>query len=87
MEIKANASEEDVAEIFVRVNSGGQKLTEKNFIETLLSVYDNSIHKKINDFCRDSRIPADGTSYNHIIEVDPCTLFVRRLGWLLSVHD
>lgn len=80
LEIKANASEEDVAEIFVRVNSGGQKLTEKNFIETLLSVYDNSIHKKINDFCRDSRIPADGTSYNHIIEVDPVHVIRTTVG-------
>ena len=31
--IDRTASEEDVAEIFVRVNSGGQKLLEKNFIE------------------------------------------------------
>jgi hypothetical protein len=34
LRINAKATEEDVAEVFVRVNSGGQKLTEKNFIET-----------------------------------------------------
>lgn len=80
LEVRSIASEEDVAEIFVRVNSGGQKLTEKNFIETLLSVYDNDIHKRINAFCRDSRIPKDNTSFNHIIEVDPVHLIRAAVG-------
>lgn len=80
LEVRAVASEEDVAEIFVRVNSGGQKLTEKNFIETLLSVYDNDIHKRINNFCRDSRIPKDNTSFNHIIEADPVHLIRAAVG-------
>lgn len=71
LEIKNLANEEEVADIFVRVNSGGQKLTEKNFIETLLSVYDYTMHRTINDFCRNSRIPQQGTSYNHILEADP----------------
>lgn len=80
LEVRAVATEEDVAEIFVRVNSGGQKLTEKNFIETLLSVYDNDMHKNINDFCRDSRIPMTGTSFNHIIEADPVHLIRASVG-------
>ena len=58
LKIEANADEQDVADIFVRVNSGGQKLTENNFIETLLAVYDNSVHNRINSFCADSRTPA-----------------------------
>ncbi len=80
LEIKATASEEDVADIFVRVNSGGQKLTEKNFIETLLSVYDNQLYKQINNFCRDSRIAKEKTSYNHIIEVDPVHIIRATVG-------
>lgn len=36
LKINSKADEEDVADIFVRVNSGGQNLTEKNFIETLM---------------------------------------------------
>ncbi len=84
LEIKAVAKEEDVADIFVRVNSGGQKLTEKNFIETLLAVYDNELHKQINDFCRLARIPADGTSYNHIIDVDPVHIIRAAVG--VSFH-
>lgn len=78
--IKSKANEEDVADIFVRVNSGGQKLTEKNFIETLLAVYDNEIHNKINTFCRECRIPANGTAYNQIIQVDPVHLIRASVG-------
>lgn len=70
----AKATDEDVAEIFVRVNSGDQKLTEKNFIETLLAAYDNDVHDKIDKFCTESRIPKDGTSYNFILKVDPSHL-------------
>lgn len=74
LRINAKATEEDVAEVFVRVNSGGQTLTEKNFIETLLAVYDNDVHDKIDKFCADSRIPKDGTAYNFILKVDPSHL-------------
>lgn len=80
LKINAKATEEDVAEIFVRVNSGGQKLNEKNFIETLLAVYDNDIHDKINKFCAESRIAKDGTSYNHILEADPVHLIRASVG-------
>lgn len=71
LRILSKADEEDVAEIFRRVNSGGQNLNENNFIETLLAVYDNEIHDKIKKFCSDSRVPAKNTSYNQIIDVDP----------------
>ncbi len=47
LKIRKKADEEDVADIFKRVNSGGQNLNENNFIETLLSVYDNDVHDRI----------------------------------------
>ena len=72
--INSNASEEDVAEIFVRVNSGGQKLMEKNFIETLLAVYDNDVLRKISDFCEAARLPRDQSAYNTIIKPEPAHL-------------
>lgn len=84
LKINAKADEEAVADIFVRVNSGGQKLTEKNFIETLLAVFDNDVHKKIDKFCAESRIPADGTSYNQILKVDPSHLI--RMSVALGFH-
>lgn len=71
LRILSKADEEDVAEIFRRVNSGGQNLNENNFIETLLAVYDNDMHDRIKKFCSNSRIPAPNTSYNQIIDVDP----------------
>lgn len=81
LRINASADEEDVSEIFVRVNSGGQKLTEKNFIETLLAVFDNDVHDQINKFCEESRIPVDGTSYNHMLKVDPAHLIRVAVGY------
>lgn len=80
LRINAQADEEDVSEIFVRVNSGGQKLTEKNFIETLLAVFDNDVHDQINRFCSESRVPLDGTAYNHILKVDPVHLIRVAVG-------
>lgn len=81
LRISAQADEQDVSDIFVRVNSGGQKLTEKNFIETLLAVFDNSVHEEINKFCEESRIPVDGTAYNHILKVDPVHLIRVAVGY------
>lgn len=80
LEINYNADEEDVADIFVRVNSGGQKLTENNFIQTLISVYENETSDRINDFCEKSRIPADKTSYNPILAVEPSHLIRMAVG-------
>lgn len=80
LKINSKANEENVADIFVRVNSGGQNLTEKNFIETLIAVYDNAVHDKINKFCADSRIPANGTSFNQIMQVDPSHLIRMSVG-------
>ena len=81
LKIRQKADEEDVADIFKRVNSGGQNLNENNFIETLLSVYDNSVHDSIMQFCADSRIPKDGTSFNNIIDVDPTHLIRMAVGY------
>lgn len=80
LKISGRADEEDVAEIFVRVNSGGTHLTEKNFIQTLLAVYDNDAHDKINEFCAKSRVPDNGTSFNQIIEVDPSHVIRVAVG-------
>lgn len=80
LRILSKAEEEDVAEIFRRVNSGGQTLNENNFVETLLAVFDNDLHKIILDFCEKSRIPKDGTAYNNIIEVNSSHLIRIALG-------
>lgn len=80
LEISYTADEEDVAEIFVRVNSGGQSLTENNFIQTLLSVYENETSDKINAFAAASRVPAANTSYNTLLAVEPSHLIRMAVG-------
>ena len=80
LEINYNADEQDVADIFVRVNSGGQSLTENNFIQTLISVYENETSDKINTFSEQSRIPSDNTSYNSLLAVEPSHLIRMAVG-------
>ena len=80
LEISQGADEQDVADIFVRVNSGGQNLNENNFIQTLIAVYEKDVHDKITKFCQESRIPKDGTSYNQIMEIDPQHLVRMAVG-------
>lgn len=81
LKISSKANEEDVAEIFVRVNSGGQNLKEKNFIETLIAVYDNEIYDIMQDFSSKSRIADNGTSFNPILDVDPAHLIRMAVGF------
>ena len=80
LEINYYADEEDVADIFVRVNSGGQSLTENNFIQTLISVYENETSDRINEFSEQSRIPADNTSYNSLLAIEPSHLIRMAVG-------
>lgn len=70
-DIKSNAEEEDVSEIFVRVNSGGVSLKQNDFILTLLSLYWDEGRKDIEQFSKESTYPTKGkvTSYNQITEV------------------
>ena len=72
--IKADADEEAVAEIFVRVNSGGTPLKQNDFILTLLSLYWDDGRKKIENFSKASlTAPSDAnaTSFNSITAVNP----------------
>ena len=72
--IKADADEEDVAEIFVRVNSGGTPLKQNDFILTLLSLYWDEGRKEIEDFSKASLTPpsdSNSTSFNSITVVNP----------------
>ena len=80
LQINYDADEQDVADIFVRVNSGGQSLTENNFIQTLISVYENEASDKINAFAAASRIPAANTSYNTLLALEPSHLIRMAVG-------
>lgn len=53
-DIKSNAEEEDVYEIFVRVDSSGVSLKQNDFILTLLSLYWDEGRKDIEQFSKES---------------------------------
>ena len=69
LDIMSTADEEMVSDIFVRVNSQGQTLKQDDFIMTLLSVYEPEMRNSIEKFCANSHVPANGTSYNPLVEV------------------
>ncbi|MCU1393484.1 MAG: hypothetical protein JWM34_1912 [Ilumatobacteraceae bacterium] len=52
IELNVNANEEQVAEIFVRINSEGVKLNQADFILTLMSVHWENGRRQLEDFCR-----------------------------------
>jgi hypothetical protein len=51
LEIASSVDEEQVADLFVRINSKGVKLNQADFILTLLSVFWNEGRKTLEDFC------------------------------------
>lgn len=75
LEIAASVDEEQVADIFVRINSQGVKLNQADFILTLLSVFWDEGRHALERFCRDSRQPtapgSKASPFNHLIHPDP----------------
>lgn len=70
LEISETVDEEQVADIFVRINSEGVKLNQADFILTLMSVFSEDGRIALETACRESRQP--GTRYyNHFIRPDP----------------
>lgn len=57
LEIAPSVEEEQVADIFVRINSEGVKLNQADFILTLLSVFWDEGRASLEAFCRSSRQP------------------------------
>lgn len=75
LEIAASVDEEQVADIFVRINSEEVKLNQADFILTLLSVFWDEGRAALEDFCYASRQPpapgGDASPFNHFIHPDP----------------
>lgn len=75
LEIASAVDEEQVADIFVRINSEGVRLNQADFILTLMSVFWDEGRKALEDFCRRSRLaPASSgpaSPFNHFIHPDP----------------
>lgn len=82
LELAAGISEEDVSDVFVRINSKGTPLNQADFILTLMSVFWDEGRAELEHFCRNSRKPSKGTAspFNHFIEPDPDQLLRVDVG-------
>ena len=56
LELGSNVDEEQVADVFVRINSEGVRLGQADFILTLMSVWWEEGRKQLEAFARDARI-------------------------------
>jgi len=76
--------EEQVADIFTRINSKGTVLKQADFILTLLSVFWSEGRVQIDNFCKSAKkVPEKDTSespYNYIFEPTPKDLIRIIVG-------
>ena len=72
MELSSSMNEEQVSEVFVRINSKGKSLNQADFVLTLMSVFWDEGRTEIEDFCRRSRQPSTGEAspFNHFFAPD-----------------
>lgn len=82
LELSAAIDEEQVAEVFVRVNSKGTPLNQADFILTLMSVFWDEGRAELEGFCRAARSPSTGapSPFNHFIRPDPDQLLRVSVG-------
>lgn len=82
LELSANVSEEEVAEVFVRINSKGTILNQADFILTLMSVFWDEGRSALENFCKESRQPSTSgpSPYNYFIHPDPDQLIRVDVG-------
>lgn len=73
LELSSEVDEEQVAEVFVRINSKGTLLSQADFILTLMSVFWDKGRRALEEFARGAKSPSTtGPSpYNHFIQPDP----------------
>jgi len=83
LELSSTINEEQVAEVFVRINSAGTTLNQADFILTLMSVFWDEGRKQLEKFCSLARQPSisDASPYNHFISPDPDQLLRVSVGY------
>jgi hypothetical protein len=82
LQLAAVVTEEDVSEVFVRINSEGKKLNQSDFILTLMSVFWDEGRAELENFCRSARLPnvSAPSPFNHFIRPDPDQLLRVSVG-------
>ena len=72
LELSPEVNEDEVSEVFVRINSQGKQLNQSDFILTLMSVFWDEGRTQLEDFCRNSRVPGKSASpYNLLFQPGP----------------
>lgn len=86
LELSPEISEEQVADVFVRINSEGKKLNNADFILTIMSVFWEDGRKELEEFCEKAHHPSTGeaTPFNHFIVPKPDQLLRVSVG--LAFH-
>lgn len=82
LELAPTVDEEQVAEVFVRINSKGTPLNQADFILTLMSVFQDKGRSELEYFCRQARQPSAGipSPFNYFIQPDPDQLLRVIIG-------
>lgn len=82
LQLSAGIDEEQVAEVFVRINSEGKKLNQADFILTLMSVFWEDGRKELEQFCRNARLPSNNgpSPFNHFVDPSPDQLLRVSIG-------
>jgi hypothetical protein len=80
--LSAGIDEEQVSEVFVRINSEGKTLNQADFILTLMSVFWDEGRAQLETFCKEARKPTAGqpSPFNHFIEPNPDQLLRACVG-------
>ena len=80
LEMLPDISDEDVADIFVRINSSGKALNQSDFILTLMSVKCEEGRKRLEAFSQECATPSS-VVYNDIFQPSPERLLRINIGF------
>ena len=82
LELLKNVDEEDVSDVFVRINSEGKKLNQADFILTIMSVFWDEGRADLEAFCRDARTAGSNgpSAYNYLLHPDPDQMLRVAVG-------
>ena len=82
LELSTAINEEQVADVFVRINSQGKTLNQADFILTLMSVFWEDGRKDLEEFCRLCRIPSKNMAspFNYLIDPVPDKMLRVSVG-------
>lgn len=82
LELSSTVDEEQVADVFVRINSQGVTLNQADFILTLMSVFWDEGRADLEKFCREARqaVTNQASPFNYFIRPDPDQLLRVNVG-------